>query len=56
MLRRAASPLILAGALVGLLGGTAHAARKTVVLRSAPVAVGGFAVDHARPPGQARGA
>jgi plastocyanin len=48
MLRRAALLLILAGVLVGVRDGTAEAARKTVVLRSAPVEVGGFNVEFPR--------
>jgi Copper binding proteins, plastocyanin/azurin family len=45
MFRRTAFLLILAGILVGALPGAAQAARKTVVLRSAPVAMGGFNVE-----------
>ena len=45
MLRRTALLLILAGILAGVLPGAAQAARKTVVLRSAPVAMAGFNVE-----------
>ena len=45
MLRRTALLLILAGILAGALPGAAQAARKTVVLRSAPVAMAGFNVE-----------
>src|SRR3954471_21403845 len=45
MFRRAASLLILAGVLAATLPAAAQAARRTVVLRSAPVAVGGFNVE-----------
>jgi len=45
MFRRTALLLILAGILAGALPGAAQAARKTVVLRSAPVAMAGFNVE-----------
>jgi hypothetical protein len=45
MLRRTALLLILAGILADVLPGAAQAARKTVVLRSAPVAMAGFNVE-----------
>jgi hypothetical protein len=45
MFRRAASLLILAGLLAATLPSAAQAARKTFVLRSAPVAIGGFDVE-----------
>jgi hypothetical protein len=45
MFRQAASLLILAGLLAAALPAAAQAARKTLVLRSAPVAMGGFNVE-----------
>ena len=45
MFRRAASLLILAGVLAAALPSAAQAARRTLVLRSAPVAMGGYNVE-----------